>query len=249
MFHIKPLSTEARGLAGAVAFLTRVPVGRWIALDVHDVARGGALFPLVGAGVGAAMGALADALAPSLGGTLAAVLGVAVAAVLTGALHLDALADTADALGAWTRERALEIMRDHAIGAYGVTALVLALAAKVAALAQLAAHGHALRFAVCAAAAGRVTPVVLSAALPYARTGVGVGRALGDVGRVRVLVAAAIATAFCLSLHALPLLVAAAAVAVVVGGGARLWLGGVTGDVLGAAAELAELAALVVAVA
>jgi adenosylcobinamide-GDP ribazoletransferase len=246
---MRVVSAEARGLAGAVAFLTRVPVGRFVALDVRDVARGGALFPLVGAGVGAAMGETADALAPSLGGTLAAVLGVAVAAALTGALHLDALADTTDALGARTRERALEIMRDHAIGAYGATALVLALVAKVAAVAALASNGDALRFAVCAGAAGRLAPVLLGAALPYARPRPGAGRALGGVSRNRVLVAAGIAAAFCLWLHALPLLAAAGAVALVVGLAARRALGGVTGDVLGAAAELAELAGLVVAVA
>jgi adenosylcobinamide-GDP ribazoletransferase len=245
---MRVVSTEARGLAGAVAFLTRVPVGRFVTLDVRDVARGGALFPLVGAGVGAAMGETADALAPSLGSTLAAVLGVAVAAALTGALHLDALADSADALGARTRERALEIMRDHAVGAYGATALVLALVAKVAAVGALAAHGHALRNAVCAGAAGRAVPVLLAGTQPYARTGPGLGRALGGVGRNRVLVALGLAAAFCLWLHALPLLAAAAVVALVVGLAARRALGGVTGDVLGAAAELAEIAALVVAV-
>jgi adenosylcobinamide-GDP ribazoletransferase len=246
---MRAASTEARSLAGAVAFLTRVPVGRWLTLDAADVARGGAYFPLVGAGIGAAVGGVADGLDGSLTAPLAATLGVAVGAALTGALHLDALADTADALGAWTRERALEIMRDHAIGAYGAVALVLALLAKVAALAALAGGGHALRFAVCAAAVGRVVPVALSAALPYAREGAGIGRVLGGGGSARVAVALAIAVGFCVWLDALPLLAAAAGVAFVVGVAARQWLGGVTGDVLGASAELAELAALVVAVA
>src|SRR3954468_17193195 len=99
-----------RAFAGALAFLTRVPIGRWVVLDGADVARGGAFFPVVGAGIGAAVGAVA-----SLGGLLAAVLAVTAGAVLTGALHFDALADTADALGARTRERALAIMRDHQI--------------------------------------------------------------------------------------------------------------------------------------
>ncbi len=246
---MQALRAEARGLAGAVAFLTRVPVGRWIAFDGADVARGGMFFPLVGAGIGAAVGGIADGLDGSLTSVLAATIGVAVGAVLTGALHVDALADTADALGAWTRERALEIMRDHAIGAYGAVALALALLAKVAAIAALATGGHALRFAVCAAAAGRVVPVALSAALPYARAGEGLGRVLAGGSWARVVVAAAIAAGFCVWLHALVLLAAAAGVAIVVGIGAQRWLGGVTGDVLGASAELAELAALVVAVA
>jgi adenosylcobinamide-GDP ribazoletransferase len=240
---------ELRGLAAAVAFLTRVPVGRAFPFDAADVARGGSLFPLVGAGIGAVAGGLADGLAGSLGATLAAVLGVAAATALTGVLHLDGLADAADALGATTRERALEIMRDHAVGAYGTTALVLGLASKIAALAALAGRGDALRYAVCAAAVARVVPVVLSAVLPYARTGEGAGRALASAGAWRVLVAIGIATGFCAWLHALPLLGVGATVAVVVGFGAHRWLGGITGDVLGAAAELTEIAALVTAVA
>src|SRR5213595_1048016 len=134
-------SAELRGLAGAVAFLTRVPIGRFVALGPADVGRGGTFFPLVGAGIGAAVGGIADGLAGTLTAPLAAVIGLAVAAALTGVLHLDALADTADALGASTRERALEIMRDHAIGSYGAVALVLDLGAKIAALSALAAHG------------------------------------------------------------------------------------------------------------
>lgn len=230
--------------AAAVAFLTRVPVR--MQLDAADLTRGAALFPLVGLGIGAAVGGIAAVPLPA---TVAAVLAVAAGAVLTGALHLDGLADTADALGARTREHALEIMRDHAIGAYGAVALVLDLAAKAAALAALARHGDALRFTVCAAAAARAAPLVLSAALPYARPGAGLGRAVGSTGWARCAVAGALAAGFCVWLDALPLLAAATGVVLVAGLGARRWLGGVTGDVLGATAELAELAALVTAVA
>jgi adenosylcobinamide-GDP ribazoletransferase len=229
-----------------------VPVGRFVAIDVADVSRGGALFPLVGAGIGAVVGGIANGLAGPLTATLAAVLGLAAGAVLTGALHLDALADTADALGAQTRERALEIMRDHAVGAYGAIALVLALAAKISALAALAGRGDALRFAVCAASAARVGPVVLSAALPYARAQGGIGRALGATGWIRSALAVAVAAAFCVGLagsDGVVVLAVVAGVVVAAGVGARRWLGGITGDVLGATAELSEVAALVAAVA
>jgi adenosylcobinamide-GDP ribazoletransferase len=224
-----------------------VPVGRFVLLDAADVGRGSALFPLVGAGIGAVVGGVADV--RSLTAPLAAVLGLAAGAALTGVLHLDALADTADALGATTREGALEIMRDHSIGAYGATALVLDLGAKAAALAALATHGGALRPAVCAAAAGRVAPVLVSCALPYARQGEGLGRALGGSGKLRAAVAVAIAAVLCVWVDAPWLLVPAAAVAVAAAVTAWRWLGGVTGDVLGATAELAELAVLVTAVA
>src|SRR4051812_36906768 len=104
---MRAANAELRGVAAAVSFLTRVPVGRWLTLDVADVARGGASFPLVGAGIGAAVGGLAHVLDGPLTPALAAVCGVAAGLLLTGALHLDGLADTFDGLGGWTRERAL----------------------------------------------------------------------------------------------------------------------------------------------
>src|SRR5713226_885335 len=129
--------TELRGLAAALTFLTRIPLGRRLVLDGDDVARAGPAFPLVGAGIGAAVGGIAAALAHPLSPLLAVALALAVGALLTGALHLDALADTADALGARSRERALEIMRDHAVGAYGAVAIALDLLIKGAALSVL----------------------------------------------------------------------------------------------------------------
>jgi adenosylcobinamide-GDP ribazoletransferase len=242
-------AAEVRGLAGAVAFLTRVPVGRWIELDAADVGRGGALFPLVGAGIGVVVGAIAQSTGSSLTAPLAAVLGVAAGAALTGALHLDALADTADALAARTRERALEIMRDHAVGAYGAVALVLDLGLKAAALAALVGSHDALRAAVCAAAAARAVPVLLSAALPYARPEAGLGRVLGGTGWARAAVAVVIASVLCVLLHAALLLAVVAGIVLACGVAAHRWLGGVTGDVLGAAVELSETAALIAAVA
>ena len=228
-----------RAVAAAVAFLTRVPVG--LELDARDVARGSALFPLVGAGIGAVVGGSADVPRPA---GLAAALGLAGGAVLSGALHLDALADTADALGATTRERALEIMRDHRGGAYGARARVLDVAIKLAAIASL---DRALAPVAAAAAVARAVPVVLGATLPYARPGAGIGRAVG--GRVQAIVALALAAGIAVAVGWWPLalvpLVATPLFALV----ARRWLGGVTGDVLGASAELTEIAALVVAVA
>jgi adenosylcobinamide-GDP ribazoletransferase len=244
---MQAVSAELRALAGAVAFLTRVPVGRWIVLGGDDVSRAGAAFPFVGAGIGAVVGGLADALSGPLTAPVAAVCGVAAGTVVTGALHLDGLADTCDALGATSRERALEIMRDHRVGAYGAIALVLDLALKIAAVAALAARGDALRFAVCATAVARVAPVVLAAGLPYARTGGGTGDVLGS--RARAAAAAVVAGAFCVWLGAAALLVVAGVAMLVVGLAAKAWLGGRTGDVLGASAEVVELACFVAAVA
>src|SRR6266550_1910501 len=133
-----------RAAVAAVAFLTRLPVGRLVPLDGDDVARGAVLFPVVGAGIGAAVGGTAAGLVRVLPPLAAAGIALAVGALLTGALHLDGLADTADALGGRSTEHALQIMRDHAIGAYGTVALVLDLLVKAVALAALADAGRAV---------------------------------------------------------------------------------------------------------
>jgi adenosylcobinamide-GDP ribazoletransferase len=237
-----------RAAVAAVAFLTRVPVGRVVALDAADVARGAALFPLVGAGIGAVVGAVADALAGPLTAPLAAVLAVAAGAALTGALHLDGLADAADALAAPTRERALEIMRDHQIGVYGGLALLFDVTLKIAAVAVLAARGDALRYCACAACVARAVPVVLGVALPYARTQGKAGFVAG-AGPLGTAIAVTTTSAVAILLHAWPLALVSVAAVALLGPAFLRWLGGVTGDALGASAELTEAAALVLAVA
>jgi adenosylcobinamide-GDP ribazoletransferase len=244
--------TELRAVAAALTFLTSIPLGRWLVLDGGDVARAGSAFPLVGGVVGAAVGGIANALTGSLSSALAAGFALAAGVLLTGALHLDGLADTADALGGGSRARALEIMRDHATGAYGTAAIVLDLAVKGIALAALAQHGKALSFAVAAGALSRMIPVLLVAILPYARPGPGKAASFTRTGGRRVIPAAAIAVALTVAAvgaDGLLLVAGAAAVAVTLGMALRRWLGGVTGDTLGAAVELSEATVLVVAAA
>src|ERR671930_215657 len=125
------LAASSRAVAGAVTFLTVLPLGRAVTLDARDVARGGAFFPLVGAGVGALAGGVAALAHPWLPAFVAAALGCSCAVVATGAMHVDALADMVDAVGAHGRERALEVMRDSRIGSFGATALSLDLLLKV----------------------------------------------------------------------------------------------------------------------
>jgi adenosylcobinamide-GDP ribazoletransferase len=241
-----------RAVAAAVAFLTRIPVGR-IVLDADDVARGSALFPAIGAGIGAAVGGLLVGLDGELTVLVAATLALALEALLTGAIHLDALADTADGLGAGTRERALEVMRDPTIGSFGATALVLDLLVKVAALAAVAADSWAVLAVTAAFALGRAAPLALALALPYARSGAGSGRVLTErAARVALVVGIALGVGIAvaaLGLRGLALVAAAGLVCLAVGLVARRRLGGVTGDVLGASNELATTAALVAAVA
>src|SRR4051812_2402582 len=174
-------AANLRAAVGAVTFLTRVPLARVIVVDGGDVARGTVFFPLVGAGIGAVTGLSAIFLHERLSSFLAAGLAVAISVVLTGALHLDALADTADAAGAPTRERALEIMRDSRIGSFGAAALMTDLLIRAAAIAGLAAAP--VGALVAAGALSRAASLPLAAALPYARAEGGPGGVLS--GRVR----------------------------------------------------------------
>jgi adenosylcobinamide-GDP ribazoletransferase len=245
--------TSVRAGAGALSFLTRVPVGRVVAVDGSDVARGAVMFPVVGAAVGALSGGVALAAGHVLPSFVAAALAVAVAAVVTGGMHLDALADTADALGASRREQALEIMRDSRIGSFGATALALDLLVKVGCVAALLDRSHVLAAVVAAGALSRAVSPPLAAVLPYPRVEGGPGSVLtGRTSRLAAAAAAALGVAIALVVWwstGAWLVAAAASVAVALGLWFRRWLGGATGDCLGAATELCETAVLVVAVA
>jgi adenosylcobinamide-GDP ribazoletransferase len=232
----------ARVLPAAVAFLTRVPLGG----GTYDVGAGAALFPVVGAGIGAAVGGTAYGLARVLPALAAAGVALAVGALLTGALHLDGLADSADALGARSREAALAIMRDHAIGSYGAAALVLDLLVKAAALAALAGRARVVLEAVAAGALSRTVPVVLALALPSVRSE-GAGASF-HVGRGATAVAVVLAAALAIPAGALLIVVAAASL-LLLGAWSQRRFGGRTGDTLGAAVELSETAVLAAAAA
>jgi adenosylcobinamide-GDP ribazoletransferase len=237
-----------RPAAAAVTFLTRAPLGRFVRVEAEDIARGAWFFPVVGGAVGGACGLLADVVAGWLPALAAGTLAVGAAALLTGAMHLDALADTADSLGGATRERALEIMRDHAVGAFGATALIVVCILDAAVLGALAQSDDAALVGLAAGAAGRAAMLPPALALPYVRTGEGQGRVLAGMGRATVVVALAVAGLLALPAGAAGLWGAGAAAlaAFVLGLFARHRFGGVTGDVLGATAKLAETAALVV---
>jgi adenosylcobinamide-GDP ribazoletransferase len=232
----------------AVAFLTVVPVGH---LDAGpaDVGRGTVFFPVVGAGVGAVAALVAWAVAQVLPATVAGLAAVAAGAVLTGALHLDGLADTADGYGGRTRERALEIMRDHSVGTFGVVALVVDVGLRTAAVAALAGRPHGLLFLVAAGALSRSAAAALGVLLPDARASRGGGLAalLDGVAPWRPAVAAVLGVGvavLCAGWAGIAAALAVAAVAGLWGWHCRRRLGGVTGDTLGAASEAGEVLVL-----
>ena len=173
------------GALVALRYLTILPLPQ--SRVAGDIGRAAGWFPVVGLALGACL-ALASLAAdrvvpPGVGAMLLVVLWAA----STGGLHLDGLADTCDGLGGgWSRERTLSIMRDARSGPYGVTAIVLVLGLKAAALASLP-EGLAWRALVLAPVLGRAGPLLLVALCPAARPE-GAGHALAAGARWPALV-------------------------------------------------------------
>ena len=229
-----------------MAFLTVIPVAA--AGGASGERLGRAYFPAVGALLGLLAGVVFVLAAAVTTPLLAAVAATAVLAVLTGALHLDGLADAADGLfGGGDLSRRLEVMRDSRVGSFGLVAVVLVLLGDVAALAAMTPV-RALIALVIAGAVSRWALLVMIAAVPYVRhAGLGVA-AGGPHRRFDLGLGSAITVIPCLLdwRRALASLLVVLLIVVVVGSIARWRIGGATGDVYGATTELSQLGALVV---
>ena len=243
-----PLARPGDIVAGFV-LLTRLPVRA----SETALARGAAAawaWPVVGAVLGGIAGLAAlVVMALGLPAPLAAGLCLGLMTMMTGAMHEDGLSDTVDGLwGGWTRERRLEIMKDSHIGSYGVIALILSLGLRWLALSTLFAAGLVLPVLIAAGALSRAAMPALMHALPPARDG-GLSRSVGRVPFDTAVLAAAVATVLALlalGLVALPLVLAVTAAAWGIGALARAKIGGQTGDILGAAQQMAEVSLLLV---
>ena len=227
----------------ALAFMTRLPVGRHEPLGADALSRAAVWFPATGLVVGAVVAA-AHALAAELTTSAAAtVIALSAAIVVTGGLHEDGLADSADALGAHTtRERRLEILRDPQIGTYGALALILVVGFSVAALEPLD-QGDFTRTVLVAHVLARWSTLPQALLLPAARRD-GAG-SLVRPGRWITIAGTLFAVAVCLAVGGLGPGAAAFAIAAAVtaagGLAVQATLGGVTGDTLGAVNKLVEL--------
>jgi cobalamin 5'-phosphate synthase/cobalamin synthase len=234
-----------KSFLAAIAFLTRLPVGRLAAFDAVDVSHSAGWFPLVGALLGVICSLAAALLKGYLPLGVVAVLLVLLDALLTGALHFDGLADTADGFGGGqSREDILRIMGDHAIGSYGGVALVVFVALKVTAYAALLKQSNWILALILTPALGRWSILLLTATLPYARPSPSVAAGMGKRPLFWGTLVIAVALASAMSGRAL---VACATVGVVTacfGLYCRRRIAGITGDTLGANVQLCESAAL-----
>jgi adenosylcobinamide-GDP ribazoletransferase len=258
-----------KGLRSAFTLLTILPVGPRQPLDLRERRNANATalwFPLVGLFVGL-VGAVAIKLVRSWYQTwsvqlLPAILALALAALLTRGMHLDGLADVADGLGASREpERSLAVMRDPALGAFGVMTLVFVVLLQAACLERCIVSHRGTLSVTLAMTTGRVAMMLACREGVKPATESGLGALL--IGKVRLLPAAAVALAVAvagalggkfdidggrdrLAVHAVLAFVAALLVAE----GLRLWisrrLNGITGDVLGLINEAATLVVLLI---
>ncbi|MCM2265091.1 MAG: adenosylcobinamide-GDP ribazoletransferase [Desulfuromonadales bacterium] len=237
----------------ALGFLTRFPVGALTGVAPAQLGRSMAFFPLVGLLLGGVLAAGDAALAHLLPRAVGDALLLVMLALATGALHLDGFADLCDGVGGGhDREAALRIMKDSCIGAFGAIGLILLLLTKYLALTSLPADIKPALLLLMPVA-GRWAPVLLTVTIPYLRGPEGTGSVFAaHAGRRELLLATVtlLAVAGVLFRGEGLLLVTGLALAAAVFG---LWikrrLGGVTGDVMGAAVELLEVATLLLVLA
>lgn len=246
-----------KSLLAAIAFLTRIPVGKVAAFDAADVAHSAGWFPLIGVLLGTVYSLAAALLRKCLPPEVVAVLLVILDALATGALHYDGLADTADGFGGGrSREDILRIMRDHAIGSYGGLALASLVALKVTAYAALLKQSNWIVALIVTPALGRWSILLLTATLPYARPSASVIESMGKrsllggtatvlVAMIAAMIATMIAaTSATTSGRAWIAMAVVAAVTAAFGLYCRRRIAGITGDTLGANLQLCESAAL-----
>lgn len=249
-------------LACGVGLLTRIPVG-WLLPSAYKnssaswpLAQSIWCWPLIGAGIGICAGGLSAVLQCSHIPPLAAAgIALGMQILVTGGLHEDGLADTADSSGGMTPERKLEIMRDSRIGSYGVLALCLAILIRAGVLSSI--HSIALACLICGIAGclARGAFLVVTKTIPPARPD-GLARSLYPLAQRNLTIALAVIICLCILLTVFlmpaPLTVAylltfivfpillALAVALLIGRYAQRKLGGYTGDILGACAVITE---------
>lgn len=251
----RPGSRPFDGARFAVGFLTRIPVGATSGSPAAAVPW----FPVIGAAIGLVQGLALVGAATVSSALLAAVLAVALSTLITGAFHLDGIADMADAFGGgWNRDQRLTILKDSRLGTYGTATVVLVLLIEVAALAELAETDggrwwRPVAVTVAAHAWSRALAVATMAAAPSAGNGMGADYA-ADLSPVSVVSAlgvgalalgsVAVAGPRSRTIAAVAALVGAIAAAMAVIRLAVVKIGGATGDVLGAVQQVTALTVL-----
>lgn len=233
----------------ALEFLTVIPIGGRRDYNRRTVGLSLVWFPVVGLLIGCVLAGVDLVASAATTPAVTVVLVLAANAVLTGALHLDGLADTADGVfGGRTPERRLEIMKDSRIGTFGLVAVTLALLLQYSALASIGDSTRRSALLIVPAVA-RCCTIYLISAYPYVRPS-GIGRTLKEQATPALLGIGVAITLLMLALvpgtwH-LSLLPVAFLVAWTGGAYFARALGGLTGDTYGAMIVLVEAALFVI---
>lgn len=246
--RFRSISLYWDSFVSAIQFLTVIPCGRRQKFDARAALP---FFPLSGLLIGLLLAGAHTLSALLWPGAVVAVLDVVVLAVLTGALHLDGLADTADGLyGHRTPEQALAIMKDSRIGAMGMVTVVCCLAVKWAGMAHLAGNVHIWLLLVPAYSRSAVLLGIKS--LPYGRPGGGTGQAFFQA-QIQIKDFWGLAPLLGISIFAgwgfVGLNLGFAIIVSVILFWYRKKINGITGDMLGAMIELTEAGLFVIAAA
>jgi adenosylcobinamide-GDP ribazoletransferase len=231
-------------------FLTAVPLhARCHEATPQQLARSMAWFPVVGTVLGGVLAGADFVLSATLPPSILNVLLIALLVLLTGGLHVDGLADSVDGIaGGRTPTDRLAIMRDARIGAIGATGLMLALGLRYAGLLAVP-QADRLAVLLCMPALGRWAMVVTAFSMPYARPEGGLAHPfLQQLSAREVLAATIVALGALFWFFGARGLVVSAVIAMIarsIAALSRRLLGGITGDVLGAANEIAEIVFLI----
>jgi len=251
------LQRELVTLATAMMFLTRLPVGKYGSGDMRVLAQSVRYFPLIGLVVALTMSAALIGFSQVLPLSVAVVLCMVTGVLTTGAFHEDGLADVADSAGAFTLDRKLEIMRDSRVGTYGALGLLLALLLRYTLVWELvqvsmSASVGALIFA---HSCSRWSSAYLMAFVGYARAEAA-NKVVAEGVDVKILSQGTLCLLTVLLLPAVLLspwvyagIVAAWLTTLACAAWFKSAFKGITGDCLGAANVLVELACLCVVVA
>lgn len=246
---ISGVRNQANIFLGALIFLTRIPIGKRYVFRSEDLPRSAIYFPVVGLIVGLLGGLVLSCALLFVPAVLAVLLSMGVTTVVTGAIHEDGLADAADGLfGGLEPARRLEIMKDSRLGTYGAVALWFSLTAKLFFLTALLEKGVSMAFyaLVVAHGLGRAATVALLYSHRYVGSDESKGRPFGNAVTLKefgtALLVPLVLTFALLGAKAVLPLAAAAVATWAMGNYFQKKIGGITGDCLGAANQLVELA-------
>jgi adenosylcobinamide-GDP ribazoletransferase len=239
------LKRPAGDLVSAVHFLTRLPLPS-LTYDAGSLSRAVKFFPLVGALIGGAAALLHVVLACHLARLPSALLVVTFLVLITGCLHEDGLADTADGFGGGhTREEILLILSDSRIGVYGAAALCLSLVGRIVLISSMPL-AHIAPYLITAHILCRWTTLPLSYFLPAAREAEGQGARIARFTTRTSLIAGTIfsfaSAGYLLHWQAIAPIVAAVFITLFSALFYLRKIGGVTGDCFGATNQLTEIA-------